>query len=303
MAKYTPVRRRRPRPLTVKELSAEQRKSLKYSATLHKDTPIEEWNRRAALLRAHGDDTVQSGEDLRQQVMLADAILEELFADETDMTPAKASEIATRVRKQHQRNPMSKRRRNPLLQWLETRNGAIALGAAVAGFTGLAIYGYHRRGKAKALAAGKQSTVTGAGGSVVSDPAAGGPSPKPVSKATLPSEILKGGIPLEPGWKTVAWYTYPSGQRWIRIDEYGDALFKEGETTFTQHTATIIGHWRWVVIAGEATWLATGDLEGTYHLARNVIYNEYDRESAEDTMQWAAAMEAARWIDTAYGLS
>lgn len=234
--------------------------------------------------------------------MLADDILEELFADDANMQPDKATEIVARHRaRQPKRNP--RRSRNPIMDRLKTRNGKIVIGAAAAAIAVVGVFAFRRKANAKALASTTEATVTSQGGTVIIDPSTEPNGPKPTKKAYLPAELLAGGVPLEPGWKTVAWYTYPEDQIWIRIDEYGDAIFKEDEEAFTiDHKATMIGRWRWVVIAGEATWLATGELNGTYKLARNRIYWRYDRESAEDTMRWAAAMEAMRWIDAAYGL-
>ncbi len=153
------------------------------------------------------------------------------------------------------------------------------------------------------------------------------PPAAPTSTGQLPAEILAGGVPLEPGWSTVAWYRYPpaGNQRfWIRVDqrgipswsewsasdmhtvweEDGDAIFhdEDGVSITHGHFGRIQGAWRWTVIAGEATPLATELLEGAYLFRRPILYLRYDRESLENGMLDFAAQRAADWIDTAYDL-
>lgn len=131
---------------------------------------------------------------------------------------------------------------------------------------------------------------------------------KALPPASLPPEVLEGGVPIEKPWHTVGWYTYPEGQFWIRIDEYGDAVFKADDSVSLdsitgKQTATITGRWRWTVIAGQATPLATGQTEyGTYTLTKR-SFAGWDRQEAEDAMADRAAKAASEWIDTAYSLT
>lgn len=146
------------------------------------------------------------------------------------------------------------------------------------------------------------------------------PPPAPTSTSQLPAIILAGGVPLEPGWTTVSWYRYPPSDpqaMWIRIDQFGipswraetcildfceEGVFGDAEGVDHGHFGQITGKWRWTVIAGEATPLATELLEGTYTFGRAFIYPRYDREAVENAMIDYAASDAADWIDLAYGL-
>lgn len=197
------------------------------------------------------------------------------------------------------------RRRNGL-GWLKTRRGAITFGvtATVAMVGG--VYLYRRRAAAKALESG--STVTTDDGRVVVEPGAAAP----VVKAKLPAEILAGGIPMDPPWHEIGWFTYPSGQFWIRIDQNSDALFKSREPSSELgllgpkyfYNAGITGNWRWTVIAGAATPLARGEIgQGTYALRKDArLTTDYTKDSAIAAMAQATADLAAKWIDTAYSL-
>lgn len=148
------------------------------------------------------------------------------------------------------------------------------------------------------------------------------PPPAPTSTAHLPAIILAGGVPLEPGWTTVSWYRYPPSSAqpmWIRIDQFGipsiatDTCFAgacesgiaESEGighSWHGHVGLITGKWRWTVIAGEATPLATELIDGTYSFVRAFIYPRYDREALENAMIDYVASDAADWMDLAYGL-
>jgi len=202
-------------------------------------------------------------------------------------------------------NPRRRRRRRNQaeLAWHHTRRGKIVIGAgagAVAAGLVWIWYERYRKGRPPEIT---DATVIDQNGNVLVDP--GHPNPaKPIAPARLPAELLAGGVPLEPPWHTVGWYTYPAGQIWIRVDQNGDVLFQEGSTTFSEHTATISGRWRWIVMGPNgATWLATGEIpQQTHHLAHNVIRSRYDEQSATNEMIDAAAKQAANWIDTAYGL-
>lgn len=201
-------------------------------------------------------------------------------------------------------NPRRRRRRNQSEAWYHTRRGKIAIGAgAGAVAAGLVWIWYERNIKGKKPEI-TDATVIDQNGNVLVEPSKPNPA-KPVAPAKLPAEILAGGVPLEAPWHTVGWYTYPEGQIWIRVDQYGDALFQEGETTLTEHTATINGRWRWIVLGpNAATWIATGEIpQQTHHISHNVLRSRYSEQSASDEMIDAAAKQAANWIDTAYGLN
>lgn len=167
-------------------------------------------------------------------------------------------------------------------------------------------------------------TVISQGGST--EPPRGGPErpndapPAPTSSGQLPDEILAGGVPLEPGWSTVAWYRYPQDSNqafWIRIDQLGipswdsdtcilgaceNDLYPDSDNLLNGHYGRISGAWRWSVIVGEATPLATELLQGSYDFVRALLYLRYDRATLENAMIDYAAQRAADWIDTAYGL-
>jgi hypothetical protein len=201
-------------------------------------------------------------------------------------------------------NPRRRRRRRRNQDpWYATRRAKIAIGfgaAAVAGGIVWIVFDLIRnRGRKPKIT---DATVIDENGNVIVEPSNTNQA-KSVAPAKLPDEILAGGVPIEDPWHTVGWYTYPEGQRWIRVDQYGDVLFQEGPTTITEHTATINGRWRWIVIAGNATWLATGEVpQQTYKVSKSVLRLRYDQEDATNQMIDAAAKQAATWIDNAYSL-
>lgn len=208
---------------------------------------------------------------------------------------------------------------------------AIATGVTVAVVASVAGYVVHRRRRRREALAPIDTVATPAG---TVDPPRGGeerpdePAPAPTPTGSLPDIILAGGVPLEPGWETVAWYRYPPTggvALWIRVDQYGvpqwnewsssdmhtvfeedvDTPFRDPETggPITHgHFGRIEGAWRWTVIGGEATPIATELLEGAYLFRRPILYRRYDRESLENGMLDYAAQRAADWIDTAYDL-
>lgn len=113
-----------------------------------------------------------------------------------------------------------------------------------------------------------------------------------VPKAVLDAELLKGGVPLEPWWKTVGARIYKD--RYIRIDEdmrlvqpYIDA----SGASCVQATV------RWIVIAGEATPLATGTLD-KFNACSSAPINALDAARAK--VYDKAALTAMDWIDTAF---
>lgn len=204
----------------------------------------------------------------------------------------------------HARNPRRRRgRKRNEGPWYATRRGKLAIGVGAAALGAGVVWIVYERSR------GKKPTITDAtvideNGNVLVDP--NNPNPaKPVAPARLPAVLLAGGVPLEAPWHTVGWYTYPEDQMWIRVDQYGDVLFQEGSTTLTEHTATINGRWRWIVMGPNGTtWIATGEIpQQTHHIAHSVLRSRYDEQSATDEMIDAAAKQAANWIDTAYGLN
>lgn len=202
-------------------------------------------------------------------------------------------------------NPRKRRRRRRRNEgpWYAGRKARIAIGfgaAAIAGSVAWIVADRIRnRGRKPKI---DDATVVDENGNVIVSPSSPNQA-KSVAPAKLPDELLAGGVPLEPPWHTVGWYTYPEGQMWIRVDQFGGVLFQEGPTTLTEHTATINGRWRWIVIGGKATWLSTGQIpQQTHRISHSVLRNRYDEQSATDEMIDAAAKQAANWIDTAYGL-
>lgn len=133
--------------------------------------------------------------------------------------------------------------------------------------------------------------------------------PEPIKHtAELPPEVLAGGVQLPPGWSTDGWYTYKG--RWIRVDssnvqvthlEEGSdtSLFEKGKQRYR-----VEGSWRWTVVAGQATPLAT-----ELHQAESYIVNVYvslllwqdGEQLARDDMDNYMARLGSDWIDVAYG--
>ncbi len=99
-----------------------------------------------------------------------------------------------------------------------------------------------------------------------------------VLPADVPPEIVQGGVPLEGGWATHAWYSYRG--RWIRVDVHPDADSTPGHPH---------GLYRWVVVAGDATPLATWSTASLDVFGQVVTFTD-------DNTDWIAG-KAAEWID------
>jgi len=212
--------------------------------------------------------------------------------------------------------PRSRRRRNvtrpamlnPQAREVAVAAGIIVLVVGVAGTATALVLRNRRRARENRLPI---DTVTPEGGGT--EPPRGGAlrSSDAVPTPTGPApEIIAGGVPLAAGWHTAAWYRYPPSSDqayWIRIDQRGVPSWSETTNVSFDaethgHVGRITGAWRWTVVAGEATPLATELLEGTYTFQRPLLYLRYDRESLENGMLDYAAQRAADWIDTAFRL-
>lgn len=116
--------------------------------------------------------------------------------------------------------------------------------------------------------------------------------PQQVPAAVLNAELAKGGVPVEPWWKTVQVSVYRD--HFIRIDEDTRMVqpYMDGDNVCVQTNV------RWVVIAGEATWLATGTLE--HAKACSILPQAMALGDAHRKVYDQATLSAMDWIDLAY---
>lgn len=116
--------------------------------------------------------------------------------------------------------------------------------------------------------------------------------PQQVPPAVLDAELAKGGVPLEPWWKTVQVSAYRD--HFIRVDEDTRMVqpYMDGDHVCVQSNV------RWVVVAGEATWLATGTLERAK--ACSILPQAMALGDAQRQVYDKATLSAMDWIDLAY---
>lgn len=120
--------------------------------------------------------------------------------------------------------------------------------------------------------------------------------PQQVPATVLDAELAKGGVPVEPWWKTVQVRVYRD--HFIRVDEDTRMVqpYMDGDKVCAQSTV------RWVVVAGEATWLATGTLEHARACAK-LPPGGFGGGTVQDAQQQIydqASLSAMDWIDLAY---
>ena len=117
--------------------------------------------------------------------------------------------------------------------------------------------------------------------------------PKAIPKGVLDAELLKGGIPLEPWWSTKEARRYRD--HFIRIDE--DMRYEQPYMA-ADGDVCLQANVRWVVIAGEATWLATGTLNQAN--ACSSAPQSIALAQARQKIFNKATLAAMDWIDIAF---
>lgn len=127
------------------------------------------------------------------------------------------------------------------------------------------------------------------------------PKPNAPEYQPVPPEVLAGGVPVEDGWETVGWYSYRGGSIWIRVDE------AEGDGPTADMVLPgisdrwHIGEWayRWTVVAGELTPLASEDVLDDYSISGPSagINPEFAYTQVMATVYQHIARLASDWVD------
>jgi hypothetical protein len=179
------------------------------------------------------------------------------------------------------------RRSNPTM-------GPIVAGTAVALSAVAVIAGTSYIVKRRRIRAGLPSRQPGA---TPENQGASSPIPAAeIPKAVLDAELAKGGVPVEPWWKTVQVSVYRD--HFIRVDEDTRMV----QPYMKDDKVCVQSNVRWVVIAGEATWLATGMLERANACASLPpgSFGGGDVVSAQRKIYDQATLAAMDWINLAY---
>lgn len=117
--------------------------------------------------------------------------------------------------------------------------------------------------------------------------------PEQIPQGVLDAELAKGGVPLEPWWKTRVAHAYRD--HFIRIDE---DMRMEMPYMNSDNEVCLKATVRWVVVAGQATWLATGTLSGAS--ACSSAPQAIALDQAREKIFNQATLAAMDWIDIAF---